>query len=121
MHDIGKVNELSWSPVIKGTDHGGLIGHIVSGVIVVRDKAKLVPGLDQTTLDIICHMILSHHGRLEFGSPKVPATPEAIALNIIDNLDAKLAGVERALREHGDRPELWTDYQKMFYSPLFLG
>lgn len=121
LHDIGKTREMSWCPVIKGTDHGGLVGHLVTGVIMVQEKARGVRGLDAKTLDHICHLILSHHGKLEFGSPRVPATREAIALHLIDNIDAKLAGVDRAVQEHGPSLEAWTDFQRMFESRLFLG
>jgi len=121
LHDIGKTREMSWSPVIRNTNRGGLIGHIAMGVVMVEEKAREIPDFSGETLDHICHLILSHHGRLEFGSPRMPATREAIVLHHVDNIDAKLAGVDRVVQEHGDSPDEWSNYQNMFEGRLFLG
>ena len=94
LHDLGKTRELAYDRVFGYTDRGELIGHIVEGVIMLRDKAhqvvresgqRMPPG----SVLVLEHIILSHHGQPEFGSPKHPATPEAILVSMLDNLDAK--------------------------------
>lgn len=89
LHDIGKIQELSGARATEYTEVGNLIGHISLGAMIVKDKCEELK-IDKTKEDILVHMILSHHGSLEFGSPKVPMTAEAYALHALDELDAKL-------------------------------
>lgn len=89
-HDIGKVRELSPFPRNDYTDEGQLIGHIVIGYHMVMDRIQQIPGFPEKKANELGHLILAHHGELEFGSPKKPALLEAIALNFADNTDAKL-------------------------------
>jgi 3'-5' exoribonuclease len=94
IHDLGKTVELSYDKGFGYTDRGELVGHIVEGAIMLRDKAQEVirtAGLrfPAGTLMVLEHIVLAHHGQLEFGSPKLPATPEAILVAMLDNLDAK--------------------------------
>jgi 3'-5' exoribonuclease len=95
LHDLGKTRELSYEKSFSYTDRGELIGHIVEGVLMLRDKAHQVmhtKGLriPPRALMVLEHIVLSHHSLPEFGAVKVPATPEAIMVAILDNLDAKL-------------------------------
>jgi 3'-5' exoribonuclease len=110
LHDIGKVTELNYARGISYSDQGQLIGHITIGVRMVEDKLRLVPGFPEKLRDLVLHMILSHHGELEFGSPKVPMFAEALLLHHLDNLDSKMeharAQVERDRLVEG----AWTGY-----------
>ena len=104
LHDIGKVRELSYARTFAYTDEGQLLGHLVIGVEMLAEKARQVPDLTgepfpPELLLRLKHLILSHHGEPEFGSPKVPMTPEAIALHAIDLLDSR---IHIAVREIAD-------------------
>jgi 3'-5' exoribonuclease len=94
LHDIGKCSELSWETGFGYTEDGHLIGHIARGVIWLEEKAKQCAAdgtpIPSAILRVLHHIILSHHGKAEFGALKIPATPEALAVSLLDNLDAKL-------------------------------
>lgn len=90
LHDVGKVYELSKFPENDYTDAGQLLGHIVMGTMMIRDKIKTIDGFPARAANELEHCILAHHGELEFGSPKKPALIEAVALSFADNTDAKL-------------------------------
>lgn len=119
LHDIGKVRELSWERAFQYTNEGQLVGHLVLGAAMVEDKARGVDEFPQELLDRLKHLILSHHGEYEFGSPKLPATAEAIALHYIDNLDAKMHAFEKAVNEDRDPSSDWTEYNRMFARRLY--
>jgi len=97
LHDIGKVDELTYDTGIGYTDEGRLTGHVVLGAMRVREAARRTR-LDRQTLMKLEHAILSHHGELEWGSPKRPSTLEALILHHVDNLDAKAAGFASLLK-----------------------
>lgn len=118
-HDIGKVEELSGFPENDYTDEGQLVGHIVMGTIMISEKIKDIPGFDKTLANELKHCILSHHGELEFGSPKKPALIEALALAHADNLDAKLQTFTELLNANEEKTE-WLGYNKMFESNVRL-
>ncbi len=109
LHDIGKVKELSPFPSNDYTDDGQLLGHIYMGTAKVNQVAETIEGFPQKLLVEISHMILSHHGKLEYGSPKKPSLAEAIALNFADDCDAKL----QALKELFDSGATMPAYSKM--------
>ncbi len=90
LHDIGKVRELAWDVCFEYTIEGTLLGHIQMGVELVERTIDGLPGFPPRLRTLIVHMILSHHGKLEFGSPKLPMIPEALVLNFVDDLDAKM-------------------------------
>lgn len=90
LHDVGKVYELSKFPENDYTDAGQLLGHIVMGTMMIRDKINTIDGFPARAANELEHCILAHHGELEFGSPKKPALIEAVALSFADNTDAKL-------------------------------
>ncbi|MGF1583623.1 MAG: 3'-5' exoribonuclease YhaM family protein [Gemmataceae bacterium] len=125
-HDVGKIRELSYGRVFSYTDEGQLVGHIVMGVEMVNEKIPQVPDLTgepfPTELLLrIKHMILSHHGTYEFGSPKLPMTPEAIALHYLDNLDAKVHTFTRDIREDANQSSPWTAFNQSLQRRLFKG
>ncbi len=94
LHDLGKCSELKWETGFSYSEDGNLVGHIARGVIWLEQKAKQAEAaghpLSPTMLRVLHHIILSHHGRPEYGALKVPATPEAILIHLIDNIDAKM-------------------------------
>lgn len=103
LHDLGKCFELSWDAGFGYTEDGQLVGHIARGVLMLQRKADELEAagtrLPAPVLRVLHHIILSHHGTPEFGALKVPATPEAIAVSLLDNLDAKLQMAIAATRE----------------------
>ena len=90
LHDIGKIRELTWQTGFDYTIEGQLLGHIPMGVSMVEQAIDSIPDFPPRLRTIVLHLILSHHGRLEFGSPKLPMIPEALMLNFLDDLDAKM-------------------------------
>ncbi len=126
LHDCGKVRELSYRRAFAYTDEGQLLGHITIGVEMVTEKAAQVPQLTgepfpHELLLRIKHMILSHHGQLDFGSPVLPMTPEAIMLASMDNLDAKVHTFTRDIREDRNATSAWTPYSQSLQRRLFKG
>jgi 3'-5' exoribonuclease len=126
LHDIGKVDELSYDRAFGYTDEGQLVGHLVMGVEMLRDKveeARRLTGepFPPELLLRLKHMILSHHGTLEFGSPKLPMTPEAIALHHLDNLDAKVHAFTREIRDDPVKETAWTPFQQSLGRRIFKG
>ena len=93
LHDIGKIRELSWEIGFDYTIEGVLLGHIQMGVDLVEKAIAGLPNFPERLRTLVLHLILSHHGKLEFGSPKLPMIPEALVLNFIDDLDAKMQAV----------------------------
>lgn len=93
LHDIGKIRELSWDIGFDYTIEGVLLGHIQMGVDLVEKAIAGLPDFPERLRTLVLHLILSHHGKLEFGSPKLPMIPEALVLNFIDDLDAKMQAV----------------------------
>lgn len=107
LHDIGKVDELRYAREIDYTTEGRLLGHIMLGVGMVRDKIKAIPGFPPQLAVMVEHLILSHHGTHEFGSPSLPQTREAVALHYLDDMDSKMAAV-RATFDSPCAPDGWS-------------
>src|SRR4051795_12602107 len=97
LHDIGKIEELSYSRSFGYSAEGQLLGHIVIGLRILSDKIREVPDFPHPLRTLLEHMIISHHGELAFGSPKVPIFPEAMLLHHLDNLDSKMEAVRASL------------------------
>ncbi|MBN1276974.1 MAG: HD domain-containing protein [Deltaproteobacteria bacterium] len=113
LHDIGKINEFSYGRTIDYSDEGRLLGHLVLGVSMLEEKLKGLKNFPQETALYLKHMILSHHGEYDFGSPKRPKFLEAFVLHLIDDLDAKMNGIARFITK--DKNEgAWTDFNRMF-------
>lgn len=121
LHDIGKVRELAYEEAFSYTVHGELVGHVVSGVLMVEDKVQTLPDFPEDLLDELRHIILSHHGEYEFGSPKLPMTREALALHYLDNIDAKVEAVTRALEAENVGDEDWTEHLRMLRRRFYRG
>lgn len=125
LHDIAKTWELCYQTAFGYTDGGQLVGHIVKSAMWVEEKAKaaeqtLGERIPRSLVDVLQHIILAHHGEYEFGSPRTPATPEAIAVHMIENLDAKLMMALTATRGEAATAEgNWTEYVKAFGGKLF--
>lgn len=126
LHDIGKVDELSYDRAFSYSDEGQLLGHLIMGVEMLRDKVERTADLTgepfpKELLLRLKHMIVSHHGTHEFGSPKLPMTLEAIALHYLDNLDAKIHTFSREIRDDPCRDSAWTPFQQNLGRRLFKG
>ena len=122
LHDIGKTEELSYDTAFCYTDSGQLIGHIAKSFLMINQKADALAAkgaaIDGTVMDALSHIILSHHGQYEFGSPKLPATAEAFMVNYIDDLDAKIRQVTTAIdNELSDSN--WTAWQNSLQTRLY--
>ncbi len=122
LHDIAKTMELSYTMGFSYTDTGQLLGHVVLGVEMVNDKAAEIAQkgtpIDQDVLDNLLHIIVSHHGCYEFGSPKLPATAEAFMVNYIDDLDAKMNQVTNLIDNDPGNTN-WTAYQRPLETRLY--
>lgn len=116
-HDVGKLKELSDFPIIEYTDEGQLIGHIIIGIEWLTSKINEIEGFPPILANLLKHMIISHHGELEYGSPKKPELIEAIALHYIDNIDAKMMTFTTLLEASSNQDD-WVGYQRMFESNL---
>ena len=120
LHDIGKTKELSFDLNIEYTDEGRLLGHIVLGTIMVEGKIKSLKDFPDELSIRLKHLILSHHGEFDFGSPKRPKFLEAFALHLIDDMDAKISGLGRLMKD--DRQEgSWTSFNNLFQRYFFKG
>jgi len=97
LHDIGKVDELRYARAIDYSDEGRLLGHISIGLVMVREKIRAIAGFPERLATLVEHLILSHHGSHEFGSPALPQFPEAVALHFLDDVDSKMASMRQTL------------------------
>jgi len=118
LHDVGKTKELSFETAIDFTDAGRFLGHVIQGVTLVSEKAKELPSFPEGKLQQLLHCVASHHGELEWGSPKRPKTIEALILHHVDNLDAKVKGFLEIVEGSRDAP--WTDLRNLFRRPLHV-
>ena len=119
IHDIGKVEELTYQPDLGYSDAGQLIGHIVQGIQILDRKIEecnqqsddVIPAMVANQLR---HLVVSHHGHYEFGSPKLPMTLEAIVLHHLDNLDSKVHCAQQLIHEDANTESAWTVYNPAF-------
>jgi 3'-5' exoribonuclease len=118
LHDVGKTGELAFQTAFDFTDAGRLLGHVIQGVTLVSEKAKELRSFPEAKLQQLLHCIVSHHGELEWGSPKRPKTIEALILHHVDNLDAKVKGFLEIV--DGSRDASWTDLRNLFRRPLHV-
>ena len=114
LHDIGKVRELSWGTTFSYTLEGQMIGHISIAQGMLREKIAALPDFPDKLRVLVEHMILSHHGKYEFGSPKLPMTPEAVLLSALDDVEAKMQAMrnefarDTAAGKSGDEMTEWV-------------
>ena len=126
LHDVAKVDELSYDRDFAYTDEGQLIGHLVMAVSLLEEKVREAQKLsgepmDDETVLRLKHMIVSHHGEYAHGSPKLPMTLEAVALSYLDNLDAKVFSFDQQLREDPNVGSSWTHFNNNLGRKLFKG
>jgi 3'-5' exoribonuclease len=108
LHDVGKTEELSFSRGFRYSTRGQLLGHISIGLEMVQEKMRQIPDFPAELKGQIEHMILSHHGKVEFGSPKEPVFPEALVVHFLDEMDSKLEAMRAQYATDQDRPGDWT-------------
>lgn len=126
LHDMGKIDELTYDRELGYSDEGQLIGHLVMAVSMLEAMIRKAEQLSGEAFPIelalrLKHMIVSHHGEYEYGSPKLPMTPEAVALHFLDNLDAKLHCINRLIQEDVNSDSNWTPFQSILGRKLFKG
>ena len=121
LHDLGKIEEFSFTTIpFDYTDSGRLVGHLVLGAEMVRKAADKIGNIPSETLNQLIHLILSHHGRHEFGAPCLPMTTEAILLHHIDDIDAKMNFIDRLSEQVEPGDYQWSDYQRTLERFIFL-
>ena len=118
LHDIGKLHELSYARSISYTTSGQLLGHMIIELEMLHAKIALVPGFTPELKILLEHMIISHHGQYEFGSPKLPMFPEALMLHYLDDLDSKMESMRAQLEREAESDDPWTGYNPSLGRPL---
>ncbi len=121
LHDIGKMQELTWGATIEYTDCGRLIGHTVLMDRMVTAALRTLPDFPELLADLLRHILLSHHGQREWGAPVVPATPEACALHYADNLDARTQQFIELRQREGGPGKKWSAYNRLLERYLYIG
>lgn len=122
LHDVGKIKELTWDRVFDYTDPGRLLGHITLGALMVEERIRAIPDFPAVLATSLLHCILSHHGELEWGSPKRPKTLEAIVLHYAENLDGKVNSfLNFAKRSPDPQHPGWTVFNKALDRYLYFG
>lgn len=126
LHDLGKIKELTYSPDLGYSDQGQLLGHMVQGVVMLEEmiantKKQSGEEFPDVLADQLRHMIVSHHGSLEYGSPKVPMTLEAVALHYLDSMDAKLHSFQQLIDEDVNPASDWTVYHPSIGRKIYKG
>jgi 3'-5' exoribonuclease len=126
LHDSGKVRELQYDRLFAYTDEGQLLGHLVQGVEMLNEKLPLAAEIYGEAIpdDVVAevkHIILSHHGQYEFGSPKLPMSLEAIAIHYIDNLDARIHNFGQRIRESADPNSRWSAFDPSLGRRIYKG
>ncbi len=119
MHDFGKIEELSIDTLFSYTDKGKLLGHIVISAMAINEEVKKLPGFSEELKNNLLHIVLSHQGKLEFASPVVPKTLEAIALYQADELSAKVNAYKNALTSESKGENKWTKFINLASTELY--
>jgi 3'-5' exoribonuclease len=114
LHDVGKVSELCYERSFDYTDEGKLLGHIVIGVEMIEEKIRSLQDFPRQKAVLLKHLLLSHHGQYEYGSPKRPKTMEAVILNFLDDLDSKINGVRTHMEKEPESTSSWTSYHRLY-------
>ncbi|HVO62590.1 MAG TPA: OB-fold nucleic acid binding domain-containing protein [Terriglobales bacterium] len=118
LHDIGKVHELTYNRAFSYTTRGQLLGHMIIELEMLQAKLQLVPGFPDELKTLIEHLIISHHGEYEFGSPKLPMFPEALMLHYLDDLDSKMESMRAHFEREAALESAWTSYNASLGRPL---
>lgn len=118
LHDIGKIYELTYNRSFSYTTRGQLLGHMVIELEMLQAKLALVPGFPNELKTLLEHLIISHHGEYEFGSPKLPMFPEALLLHYMDDLDSKMEAMRAHFEREAEIEGAWTSYNASLGRPL---
>jgi len=121
LHDIGKITEFSYDRLVEYSDEGRLIGHIIIGVEMIDRKIADIPDFPEPLAMELRHLILSHHGVLEYGSPKRPKTLEALMVHYVDDLDAKVNSFQEYLNDFRNEETGWTPFHRFLERYLYRG
>jgi len=121
LHDLGKVYELTYRRSFDYSDEGRLLGHILIGIEKVEEKIRQLVDFPEDLSIVLKHLLLSHHGEYNYGSPKRPMTLEAVMLHHLDDLDAKINGIQQFLKTRVPEGSKWSSYhplfEQFFYAP----
>jgi 3'-5' exoribonuclease len=118
LHDIGKIHELTYNRAFSYTTRGQLLGHMIIELEMLQAKLQLVPGFPDELKTLVEHLIISHHGEYEFGSPKLPMFPEALMLHYLDDLDSKMESMRAHFEREAALESAWTSYNASLGRPL---
>ena len=114
LHDIGKISELEFERGFTYSDEGRLVGHISIGMEMISRAIDKIPEFPERLALLVKHMMLSHHGQYEYGSPRRPKTPEAFMLAMLDDLDAKMFSILDTIKKDRQERSPWTSYNRLF-------
>jgi 3'-5' exoribonuclease len=120
LHDLGKVDELSYHRSFDYSDEGRLLGHIVLGVERVEEKIRQLPDFPKDLSTLLKHFLLSHHGQYIWGSPKRPMTLEAVMLHFLDDMDAKINGIQQFIKRQVPEGSRWSPYHRTFEQYFYV-
>jgi 3'-5' exoribonuclease len=118
LHDIGKLQELTYNRAFSYTTRGQLLGHMIIELEMLQAKLAKLPGFPAELKTLLEHMIISHHGQYEFGSPKLPMFPEALMLHYLDDLDSKMEAMRAHFEREAELEGPWTSYNASLGRPL---
>ena len=119
LHDIGKLQELTYNRAFSYTTRGQLLGHMIIELEMLQTKLAKLPDFPAELKTLLEHMIISHHGQYEFGSPKLPMFPEALMLHYLDDLDSKMEAMRAHFEREAELEGPWTSYNASLERPLF--
>jgi 3'-5' exoribonuclease len=114
LHDLGKVKEFRWEQLVEYTDEGQLVGHLVMELELVAEKIREIPHFPDELAMLVKHLLVSHHGSYEFGSPKLPQTLEAVILHYLDDLDGKINSIQGLLERERKNKSPWSSYHRAY-------
>jgi 3'-5' exoribonuclease len=126
LHDIGKIHELAYNRSFSYTTRGQLLGHMIIELEMLQAKLAFMPDFPPELKTLVEHLIISHHGEYEFGSPKLPMFPEALVLHYLDDLDSKMESMRAHFEREAGSEGAWAGYNASLGRPLlnttkFLG
>jgi len=120
LHDLGKIDELSYRRSLDYSDEGRLLGHIILGIEKIEEKIRQLPDFPKDLSTLVKHLILSHHGQDIWGSPKKPMTLEAVMLHYLDDMDAKVNGIQQFLKVQLPEGSKWSAYHRIFDQSFYV-
>src|ERR1700682_1752865 len=118
LHDIGKIHELTYNRSFSYSTRGQLLGHMIIELEMLQAKLALLPGFPSDLKTLLEHLIISHHGQYDFGSPKLPMFPEALMLHYLDDLDSKMESMRAHFEREAELESPWTSYNASLGRPL---